>query len=51
MSELFEPSSKSNIRCIRGVGKMLQVGDHLLHGHLHEKNDRDHLLHGHLIEK
>ena len=22
---------------IRGVGKTLQVGDHLLHGHLHEK--------------
>ena len=26
-----------NIHSIRGVVKTLQVGDHLLHGHLHEK--------------
>jgi hypothetical protein len=41
----------TNYRTIRGVVDSLKVGDHLLHGHLHEKNDRDHLLHGHLIGK
>ena len=35
--QLLEPTDKLNIYNIRGVGKTLQVGDHLLHGHLHEK--------------